>query len=437
MRVKSFVVGVLLFGALLHAQMHQLKMDEAIELALKHSPDINQSVLNVKSFKQQSKMQEGYYLPQVDLGLVAGKGYINFNQKILNVDKIDNSGIVGSLNASQLLYDFGKTGGRIDAARLDVKAQEAKLKKAVARKILDVKVHYYDLLKAKSIIDVNEKDIELQKEQLRRAKRYFEAGIRTLIDVSDAKVHLKEAQLTLNNSRYDLKLKRATFEQTLGMTPYAGEYDLVYKERNWFEGNDIESSLPKVTEALDELIGYAYRHRHELFVINYSIESAKERIRSSKGEYYPSLYLNADYSKLSLNDDDPSLQLESIWNAGVALNWNLFRGFQSEAAVEKAKIERLSAQTKRERLKLQIKREVVQAYLEVARTKDAIALSKEVANASEQKFDQAQKRYEHGLSDYIELQDARQGYIRSLNHLVIAYYDYFIALAKLDYAIGK
>ena len=71
------------------------------------------------------------------------------------------------------------------------------------------------------------------------------------------------------------------------------------------------------------------------------------------------------------------------------------------------------------------------------KTEDAIILSEDVARASLQKFNQAQKRYEYGLSDYIELQDARQGYIQSLNDLVIAYYDHFIALAQLDYAIGK
>jgi len=52
-------------------------------------------------------------------------------------------------------------------------------------------------------------------------------------------------------------------------------------------------------------------------------------------------------------------------------------------------------------------------------------------------LDQAQKRYENDLSDYIELQDAQQGYIESLSSLVTAYYDYYIALAQLDHAIGR
>ena len=431
MKPVALFLGTLLFASTLFGAAYKLQMDDAISLALKHSPDINQSMLDIESSKERNRFQKGYYLPNLNLMLIGGKSNMNVSGK-----NLDGSGIMGTINATQLIYDFGKTGGKIDASKLEVKAQQAKLKQTVAKKILDVKVRYYNILKAKSIIDVNEKDIELQKEQLRRAKRYFESGIRTLIDVTDAKVRLTQAKLTLNNSRYDLKFKRALLEQTLGVTPYNGEYKLIYKERNWFE-KDVEKALPHITESLEELIDFAYAHRHELFVINYKIASAKEQIRSAKGEYYPSVYLKADYSKIETDENDPSLHLDNIWNAGVALDWNLFKGFQSEATIENAKVDHLRTKATQEQLRLKIKREVIQSYLEVMRSKDAITLSKQVANASLQKFEQAQKRYEHGLSDYIELQDARHGYIRSLNDLVVSYYDYFIALAKLDYAIGR
>ena len=424
------LLGAVLCSSLLFAS-HTLSMDDAIAIALSHSPDINRSVLDIESSKERSRYQKGYYMPRLDLKAIGGKSNLTFSGRDL-----DGSGIVGTIDASQLLYDFGRTTGEIEASKFDIKSNEAKLKKTVAKKILDVKIRYYNLLKAKSIIDVNEKDIELQKEQLRRAKRYFESGIRTLIDVSDAKVRLMQSKLTLNNSRYDLKLKRVLLEQTLGTAPYDGEYELVYKERNWFE-KDIQKALPQREDALQNLIEFAYTHRHEFFVIDYSIAGAKERLRSAKGEYYPALYLKADYSRIQTNENDPSLHLDNRWEAGVVFEWNLFKGFQSDAAVNNRTIEYLRAETKREQLKLKIKREVIASYLEVKRSKDAIALSEEVADASLQKFEQAQKRYEHGLSDYIELQDARQGYIRSLSDLVVAYYDYFIALARLDYAIGK
>ncbi len=432
MKFTLVSISVSLFTSLLFGTAtHMLRVDDAVTLALQHSPDINKSILNIESSKEKSRFEKGYYLPNLNFTFTAGKSNLN----ISGID-LDGSGMVGKISASQLLYDFGKTTGRIDASKLDVKAEEARLKRTIAKKILDVKVRYYNLLKAKSIIDVNEKDIELQKEQLRRAKRYFESGIRTLIDVTDAKVRLTQARLTLNNSRYDLKLKRALLEQTLGVTPYEGDYELIYKERDWFE-KDVEKALPHVEDSLESLTKFAYMHRHELFVLNYKTASAKERVRSAQGEFYPSMYLKADYSRVETDENEPTLHLDNVWDAGVVLNWNLFKGFQSEATVENAKIERLRLQVEQKRLRLKIKREVIQSYLEVQRSKDAITLSKEVVNASLQKFQQAQKRYEHGLSDYIELQDARQGYIRSLSDLVVAYYDYFIALAKLDFVTGK
>ncbi len=71
------------------------------------------------------------------------------------------------------------------------------------------------------------------------------------------------------------------------------------------------------------------------------------------------------------------------------------------------------------------------------RSKDAVTLSESIAKASAKKFDQAKKRYENDLSDYIEYQEAQQGYIRSLGELVVSYYDYYIALSQLDFAVGR
>jgi len=73
----------------------------------------------------------------------------------------------------------------------------------------------------------------------------------------------------------------------------------------------------------------------------------------------------------------------------------------------------------------------------VRRSKDNVKLYESISKASLKKFEQAQKRYENELSDYVELQDAQQGYIESLSDLETAYYDYYIAIAQLDHAIGR
>jgi len=95
----------------------------------------------------------------------------------------------------------------------------------------------------------------------------------------------------------------------LGIAPYEGKYTPIYQKFNWLD-DDFQSSLVEVKESLEELIDFAYKHRHELFVVNARIKSANERVRSAKGDYYPSVFLGARYTQLDAFGDDSSLSLK-------------------------------------------------------------------------------------------------------------------------------
>jgi outer membrane protein len=128
---------------------------------------------------------------------------------------------------------------------------------------------------------------------------------------------------------------------------------------------------------------------------------------------------------------------ERQWQGGVDLRWNLFAGNQTDASVQEAKISALRAASQVDEVRLLIKRQVIEARLGILRTKDSVKLSESITKASERKYIQAKKRYENDLSDYIELQEAQQSYISSLGKLVSSYYDYYIAIAQLDFAVGR
>ena len=119
------------------------------------------------------------------------------------------------------------------------------------------------------------------------------------------------------------------------------------------------------------------------------------------------------------------------------LDWNIYQGGASSARDEAQRTQTNIAYSKLAYSKLVVKTEVTNAYINLDSVKDSVVLSKSLLDASKEKFDQAGQRYEHGLSDYIELQQARQGYIDAAAKLVINYYNYFDAIAILDNAIGK
>ena len=428
--IRNMGIGLITVTVMASAKSQILTVDKAIELALEHSPDIDISRFDFEGAKERTKFQEGYYLPRLDLSATAGREGVDYKDQ----DSLDGTALLGTLSASQLIYDFGKTSGRISAADEEAKAFEAWMNQFISAKILDIKTRYYAVLKVRSIIEVDKKNIKLQKGQLRRAQRYYDNGIRTIIDVSDAKVRLTQAKLELNNSEYELKLSRALLEQTMGYVPYSGKYKLNHKK---LDLPNISQYLPRVSTSVTQLEGFAYDHRYELQSSKYLAQSEQFIVESEKGGYLPTLSLRGDYQTQDVDDDFVGLTPEKQWQAGVDLTWNLFAGNQTDASVQEAKISALKASSFVEDVRLTIKRQVVESSLAVLRTKDSVTLSESIAKASEKKFLQVQKRYENDLADYIELQEAQQGYIRSLGDLVVSYYDYYIALAQLDYAVGR
>lgn len=428
--IQNVGIGLLTMTLLVSAKNKVLNVDKTIEIAMEHSPDIDISRFDFKGAIERTKFQKGYYLPRLDLSAATGRAGMDYKGQ----DNLSGTVLVGNLSASQLIYDFGKTSGRISAADEEANAFQARMNQFISSKILEVKTRYYDVLKVKSIIVVAEKNIKLQEGHLRRAQRYYDNGIKTIIDVTDAQVRLTQAKLDLNNSEYELKLRRAILEQAMGYVPYNGKYELYYKK---LDLPNVSRHLPRVSTSFAQLEGFAYAHRYELQSSKYLAESAQFIVESEKGGYLPTLSLSGDYQRQNVDDDFVGLTPEKQWQAGVDLTWNLFAGNQTDASVQEAKISALKASSNIDDVRLVIKRQVIEASLGVRRTKDSVTLSESIAKASEKKFYQAQKRYENDLSDYIELQEAQQGYIRSLGDLVTSYYDYYIALAQLDFAVGR
>jgi len=355
MKMNPWLGGMLFFSFVsfvsLNAASHTLTIDEIIELSLEHSPDIDSSRLDFEGALQRTKAAEGFYLPSVDLNANTGKQYNGFKNSSSNMDLL-----MGTLGASQLLYDFGKTSGLIGSAREEALAYQAQMQQIISDKIYTVKKAYYDVLKSKSIIDVQRKNVKLQEQQLRRALRYLASGIKTIIDVSDAHVQVEQAKLDLENAKYDLELKRAILEEEMGYMPYKGDYALYSKKLSL---PNLSRSLPDMKYSLGKLESFAYTHRYALQGSTHIINSAQSNVETSKGDYYPTLSVGANYTAQHVDDSIALMQPERQGQVALQMNWNLFSGYQTDAKVQEAKISVLKASSRLQAVKLAIKRQVV------------------------------------------------------------------------------
>jgi len=429
MKMKILLLS-LSFLTLLEAKTAVLDIDNLVQIALEHSPDIDIKRFDFGAAQARSKAAKGLYLPRLDLDVSTGKQYSKLKSQPSGTVNI----LRGTLGASQLLYDFGKTSGRIAGSAQEALALEAQMQQVISDKIFLIKQTYYEILKIKSNMDVQRTNVKLQKQQLHRAKKYLQSGIKTIIDVSDAQVQVEQAELDLKNVAYALELKKAQLEEVLGTVPYEGHY-VVYSQK--LNMKNLSRQLPSVSTSLQQLEAYAYRHRYALESSEYYVKGAQANVAVSKSDYYPVLSLQGSYTAQEVDNTMVAFTPKEQGQVAVNMTWNLFSGYQTDASVQEAKIGLLKAHAQVDSIKLSIKREVLEAHITVRQSRDNVKLTEKIAAVSLQKFTQAQKRYENELSDYVELQDAQQGYIKSLSDVVNSYYDYFIAMAKLDHAIGK
>ena len=407
-------------------------VDELILEALKNSPDLKISSSLYNASKERTSVATSAYLPRVDLQVSAGKTGMS-DIPTNPDDMVTDNLMLGKLSLQQIIYDFGKTCSNVDLYKSDSISYSMANEQQISDKIKDVKKAYYDVLQSASLIKVNEENVKLNKSQLYRSQKYFEAGIRTKIDVSDAQVELIKSKLDLKQSAYDLKLAYAELDKVVGFMELELEYD-VYSDE--LDLNNLYSTLYDYDLTLTKAIEFAYENRYELKQYMAQIKSTEARADVSSSEYYPALSFNADYTKQKVDELTVNTP-EDKWQASLNLDWNIYQGGATSADTQEKQILIDISKSEVQNSKLAIKKEATQAFINVYKTKDSVELSQSLLEVSIQKFDQASKRYENGLSDYIELQQARQGYIDSKASLVVNYYNYYSALAVLNNAIGK
>jgi len=432
MKNKLSKISVSLLLALQLNAVETYSIDDLVLKAMQNSPDLKIATSSIEASKSRTAIASSSYLPTIDLHLSAGKNGIS-NIPTDPDSMISDTLLLGSLSLKQIVYNFGKTSNNVDSFKYDSDAFSMNNLQLISDKKRDVKLAYYSVLQAKALIDVQKENVKLNRSQLYRSKKYFQAGIRTKIDISDAKVELIKAKLDLKKAQYSLKTAFALLDRVVGFEKSVNVYD-IYKGK--LDLTQLYSSLKEYPLNLPESIDFSYKNRYELKRQSFDILSAKSQNKLASSNYYPELYFKADYTKQSVDKFKSSIPKDK-WQGSLNLNWNLYKGGATEHSKQEKKVQLEIENSKYLSSKLLIKNETTEAFINVYKAKDSVELSQSLVEVSDEKFNQASKRYEHGLSDYIELQQSRQGYIDSKAYLIINYYSYYQAIAKLDNAIGK
>jgi outer membrane protein TolC len=419
MRLNKIFLTLLLVSVL--ALANEKSLSELVDIALKNNVDIQVAKADIEAKDAGVDYATSGYLPQVSIqGVIAQED-----------NRVENDSVLGATaSVDQLIYDFGGTSSSIGSAKSAYDASLKQLDSTTNAVVISVKKAYYDILNKNQLINVAEEAVKIDELQLEQASEYFKAGVRTRIDVTNAQLQLSNSKLDLLKSEFALESANTSLISILGINL---EKDFSVKKDDTDVTMLAEVIVP-MQNSTGELVKQGLENRAEIAVYKANIDLSQSQVKLAQSEYYPKILLNAAYNER----ESDSFTLDSRqMSAGVYIKWDIFSGFSSEAKVKENLAKLTSSKVDLRDVELKITQEITDAYLEVKKSEDSTKMQLLSVDLATQNLSLAQQRYKAGLSDMVELNDAKLGYTQSKGDLVNTYYGYLVAIANLDYVTGK
>lgn len=396
-----------------------LDMQRCIAIALERHPSILGSAGSLRASQSKVGQAQASYYPQVSWSNTADRIHPTGGAGVLSGDT-NYTKYQSDVSLNQTLYDFGKTSSQVKVQALSADAARADFANTTSQIVYGVKEAYFGVLKARQNREAYAQAVAQFEQHLDSAKRSFEVGVKSKIDVTKAEVDLSQARLNLITAENALKIARLSLLNAMGVPDAPA-----------FEIRDASSAIA-VPPTLDEALTRGYAHRADLASASARRAAAERSIALARTGYYPVLSGNAGYGWSG--QDFP---LEKEWTFGAGLSFPLFNGFLTRYQIDEARANLDTAKANEVLVKQTVRYDVSQAFANLSDAKERIALGEVTVRQARENRELAEGRYSAGVGNALEVTDALVSEINAKTSYISAVYDYQIALASLAKAMGE
>lgn len=365
------------------------------------------------------------------------------------VEVLPNHLETATLTAAYRLDFLGQIRAATDQARLQALADRIAVNQATNARALTAKTAYYAALRAEHQVQVAEATLRTVTLQRDIAKKLFEGQIGQKIDLLRAETQVAVAQQDVTRAQNERDIARAAFNDLLrrpltapftlqDVSGVAIGADIGGKGNNAVGATQAPLfAVPNAEVAainVDESITTALKQRPEILAAEAQIRASEKGIKlaragqeptfdlSASGNYYPTFSLQTPRNKTA--------------EIRIAARFPFYDGGVTEARVREAKLRVANAGTILESAKSAVTLEVRQSYLNLSTAARQIEAANVGLRQAIAARELAQVRYEGQVGLFLEVMDAQAALVRAENQQVDAVYNYLIARAQFDKAVG-
>lgn len=403
-----------------------LSLIDCIALAFKNSPKVRQKKYQLDLAKSNVGIAKSQYFPVISIGA----GFYNEN----NTDgsyynshyrELPNVGV----EINKLVWNFGKTTAYIKMEEFYRVGAEYEFMDSLCNTIFDVKLRYYDLLRAKTLLKVAQSDVDLNEKYLNLAKINGDADIKTAeLNLSAAKVNLIEKQNDYKNAVIDLN----NTMYTESSANYKIKDTKTFSTKGNFDNENlaINEFVPvKFPFSSDDAVEIAYSNSPDLNVLISTKHAMEQSLLYIKRTYLPDLNVSAKYGYNNSNySSNSSLQV----GVNLVSSVNLM---ELKHSIKGADAQLNIADNEIDLFKKNLYFVVKKSLNNCKKSEEQISISKLKVLQADENLKIVEKKYKSGELNYIALQDARKDYINSLTNYINNIYEYNTALIQLEMAM--
>ncbi len=405
-----------------------LTLEQCIQLGLERSTSMRNARLSLAIQELRLKNARADYFP-----IITSSGSYNSNDRLDFGFEPENYNL--GLTGRYTLWDNGQREVGLAQAKEGLKATTNRNEGLKQSVILQITQAYYNVLKDTELVKVSEDVLARSIEDTEQTIALKEAGVLIPADVATARVRQASNELSLVNNQNALQISQATLPRLMGLDP--GSLITVEVDES-FQLYLDRGTIEKIQITVEEAIQTALDNRPEFKETEASLKQQEWSLTLSKLQRWPRLSANANY-----NVDLDNYLRERInfsefrsWSVGASLNFTLYDGGVLGNIVKERSMQLEQARENASDLERSVALDVRQSYLNLKRSETVVEISNTQVENARLSLEVIQGRYRVGKAILLEVLDAQTSYAQALTNQVNAFYDYKIALARLQDAMG-
>lgn len=415
---QAMVVSVFAF---VHAPMASAEtLADALVGAYGHSGLLDQNRALLRAADEDVAIAAATLKPVLRWAASVEQNYGRARQNAaIGVQDTDSLRASASLIGEFLLYDFGATALRVEAAKETVLATREALLGIEQQVLLRAVQAYMGVFEAREFVDLRRNNLRVLTQELRAAENRFEVGEVTRTDVALAEAQLAQARSGVSTAEGNLQIAIEEYRNVVGRAP----------------GNVTPPpSLPDLSNDIDQAKAVAVRTHPDLKAVQRRVSAAELLIRQAKASKKPTVSLQGT---LSLSENLDSSNFSTGGAIGLNASGTIYQGGARSAEVRRAIAQRDAQRGDLHVVRHSVQQDVGNAYARLRSARASLEASDGQIRAARIAFRGVREEATLGARTTLDVLDAEQALLDAGAARISAQAQVYVAAYSVLAATGR